>query len=401
LKNLKSKYILPILVGLLPLAVIFINEKFAPYIILGIVLSTFFEKNVKNNFLENQRLLLPFVFYVLTFVLFTIVSSDIKASSKVLERQISMILIPIVMFSSSWNKERLILILKFYLTSLTVIFFLSIIKLFWFIFNYSDWIQTMNASSNSYTYVQFKFPHLIGAHPTYWSYLLIVANLFLLSNNYLKIFSKKGIIILMLIIFNCNLLILSARTPLLINVLIHVWALFLYFRKNTISSRKLISIISLALFGAILFFNIPLLRAKIQFIINDERFFLWPLAFEKIKENHFILGEGLGLGSEIFKNYILKNGDPRTIYHGFDLHNQYLKHWLDMGIFGLTSLLYLLLYPCTKISKLLSSKSFLLLGFTMLFLISLNTESSLYRLNGVVIYSVFSSILLLLSKLNH
>lgn len=387
--------------GLLPLAVIFINEKFAPYIILGIVLSTFFEKNVKNNFLENQRLLLPFVFYVLTFVLFTIVSSDIKASSKVLERQISMILIPIVMFSSSWNKERLILILKFYLTSLTVIFFLSIIKLFWFIFNYSDWIQTMNASSNSYTYVQFKFPHLIGAHPTYWSYLLIVANLFLLSNNYLKIFSKKGIIILMLIIFNCNLLILSARTPLLINVLIHVWALFLYFRKNTISSRKLISIISLALFGAILFFNIPLLRAKIQFIINDERFFLWPLAFEKIKENHFILGEGLGLGSEIFKNYILKNGDPRTIYHGFDLHNQYLKHWLDMGIFGLTSLLYLLLYPCTKISKLLSSKSFLLLGFTMLFLISLNTESSLYRLNGVVIYSVFSSILLLLSKLNH
>jgi len=388
-------------VGLLPLAVIFINEKFAPYIILGIVLSTFFEKNVKNNFLENQRLLLPFVFYVLTFVLFTIVSSDIKASSKVLERQISMILIPIVMFSSSWNKERLILILKFYLTSLTVIFFLSIIKLFWFIFNYSDWIQTMNASSNSYTYVQFKFPHLIGAHPTYWSYLLIVANLFLLSNNYLKIFSKKGIIILMLIIFNCNLLILSARTPLLINVLIHVWALFLYFRKNTISSRKLISIISLALFGAILFFNIPLLRAKIQFIINDERFFLWPLAFEKIKENHFILGEGLGLGSEIFKNYILKNGDPRTIYHGFDLHNQYLKHWLDMGIFGLTSLLYLLLYPCTKISKLLSSKSFLLLGFTMLFLISLNTESSLYRLNGVVIYSVFSSILLLLSKLNH
>jgi len=205
----------------------------------------------------------------------------------------------------------------------------------------------------------------------------------------------------MLIIFNCNLLILSARTPLLINVLIHVWALFLYFRKNTISSRKLISIISLALFGAILFFNIPLLRAKIQFIINDERFFLWPLAFEKIKENHFILGEGLGLGSEIFKNYILKNGDPRTIYHGFDLHNQYLKHWLDMGIFGLTSLLYLLLYPCTKISKLLSSKSFLLLGFTMLFLISLNTESSLYRLNGVVIYSVFSSILLLLSKLNH
>ena|GEM_PF-3409100 len=401
MKNLKSKYILPILVGLLPLAVIFINEKFAPYIILGIVLSTFFEKNVKNNFLENQRLLLPFVFYVLTFVLFTIVSSDIKASSKVLERQISMILIPIVMFSSSWNKERLILILKFYLTSLTVIFFLSIIKLFWFIFNYSDWIQTMNASSNSYTYVQFKFPHLIGAHPTYWSYLLIVANLFLLSNNYLKIFSKKGIIILMLIIFNCNLLILSARTPLLINVLIHVWALFLYFRKNTISSRKLISIISLALFGAILFFNIPLLRAKIQFIINDERFFLWPLAFEKIKENHFILGEGLGLGSEIFKNYILKNGDPRTIYHGFDLHNQYLKHWLDMGIFGLTSLLYLLLYPCTKISKLLSSKSFLLLGFTMLFLISLNTESSLYRLNGVVIYSVFSSILLLLSKLNH
>lgn len=387
--------------GLLPLAVIFINEKFAPYIILGIVLSTFFEKNVKNNFLENQRLLLPFVFYVLTFVLFTIVSSDIKASSKVLERQISMILIPIVMFSSSWNKERLILILKFYLTSLTVIFFLSIIKLFWFIFNYSDWIQTMNASSNSYTYVQFKFPHLIGAHPTYWSYLLIVANLFLLSNNYLKIFSKKGIIILMLIIFNCNLLILSARTPLLINVLIHVWALFLYFRKNTISSRKLISIISLALFGAILFFNIPLLRAKIQFIINDERFFLWPLAFEKIKENHFILGEGLGLGSEIFKNYILKNGDPRTIYHGFDLHNQYLKHWLDMGILGLTSLLYLLLYPCTKISKLLSSKSFLLLGFTMLFLISLNTESSLYRLNGVVIYSVFSSILLLLSKLNH
>ncbi|MBC8766910.1 O-antigen ligase family protein [Arenibacter sp. BSSL-BM3] len=398
MKNLKSQYILPFLVGLLPLVAIFINERFVPFIIIGIVLSTILEKNIKNNFLENKRFLLPYLIYVLTFVLFTIVSSDIKISSKVLERQTSMILIPLILFSCNWNKERLVYILRIYICCLTIIFFLSLGKLFWFIYNFNDWIQTMNLNSNSYTYVQFKFPHLIGAHPTYWSYLLIVANLFLLSNNYLKIFSKKGIIILMLIIFNFNLLILSARTPLLINVLIHVWALVLYFRKNTISSRKLISIISLALVGAILSFNIPLLRAKIHFIIDDERFFLWPLAYEKIQENYFILGEGLGLGNQIFKNYILIHGDPRTIYHGFDLHNQYLTQWLDMGILGLTSLVYLILYPCTKISKLISPKSFMHLGFTMLFIISLNTESSLYRLNGVIIYSVFSSILLLLSK---
>ena len=82
--------------------------------------------------------------------------------------------------------------------------------------------------------------------------------------------------------------------------------------------------------------------------------------------------------------------DNRNSYFGIDLHNQYLKAYLDMGLLGFLSLVYMIIYPFLLSLK--KGKLVLLnLSFTLFFLMCIMTESTLYVIKGVVIFSVFSS----------
>lgn len=386
-------FVFPLLLALLPIIVVFFEEKPIPYVIIALLLLFFLRKD-KSIDLNNVKLLIkPYLLIICIYLIYTFASVDVLAGAKILERQISLLLIPLLVFSYNFNEFSFKIFFETFIYAMLLASMISFTILICFVFNHSEWIETMNQTNNSNTYLQFKFPHIIGVHPTYWSYLLIMANIFLMCSNGIKLQIKKGFVITLLIIFNFNILYLSARTPILINLLIHFISLIVYFKNRKASVIKLTGAIVLLIVFNLLAFNLPLNNAKINIIVDDDRVFLWPEVIKQIKANYFVLGEGLGQGKEVLRNFIIENGDPRVYYRGLDIHNQYLMHYLDMGILGLTALMYLVISPILKIKGKINFNNLPLVGFSLMFIFSLLTESSLYLIKGIIIFAVFSSIL--------
>ncbi|WP_276389069.1 O-antigen ligase family protein [Eudoraea chungangensis] len=388
--------LLPVFLGLLPLAAVFINENSATGIILVLVLLFLLEKNKGKNYKKFKYFLTPYLVSVSVFILYALLSPDIKLGLKVLERQSPMLIIPIIVFCSNTNFSRMRIFLLSFLAGMLLISVVSFSYLLWFYENYSDWVSVMNDVQQANTYLQYKFPHLIGTHPTYWSYLLIISNIVLLNNREFHIIRKRSLIVIGLLVFNGTLLYLSSRTAIGINLLIHIAALALYLRREKISAKGKIAVFGIGLMAFVFMVNSPLFKAKIVSISSDERMYLWPVAIEKIQENYYILGEGLGQGREVLKKYIIANGDQRVNYHSFDLHNQYLRHYLDMGLLGITALLFLILFPFFQVNKRDVFKKHIICSFTIFYVLCLFTEASLYRFKGVIIFSLFSAVFMLL-----
>lgn len=388
----KAEILLPIVLALVPIIVVFSQEKLIPYLVISALLLCFIEKNIRYNFLNNRALLKPYVYIIIVYLLYTFLAADKLLALKVLERQTSLLLIPMIVFSADFSKKRLALFYNSFIFSLLIIGLFSIGVLIWFTIEYSDWILTMNQTSGNTTYLQFKYPHLMGAHPTYWSYLLILANMILICRNSLQVKIKTTLAILAWGFFNLNILYLAARTPILINILLHIAFLIVYLKKRKIHLIKLIILIGLLLTLLNIALNFPLLKFKITSLRNDERVLLWPVAVEQIKANYFILGEGLGQGYKILKQSVILKGDTRINYKEFDLHNQYLTQYLDMGILGFISLLYLISSPFLQTSRKVDLNNLAVIGLCLMFFIALFTESPLYRIQGVLIFAVFSSV---------
>tara|TARA_R110001632_G_scaffold232191_2_gene372409 strand:- start:1815 stop:3083 length:1269 start_codon:yes stop_codon:yes gene_type:complete len=395
--------ILPLLLGVTPLFSIIFDEKWVPYFIGAIVIAYFLEPNKKENVKHNSKLIVPFALMVLVFILFTLVSSNILLSLKVLERQVSLILLPFIVFATNWNNARMIFFLKAFVFALSVFCLYSFGHLIWFYFTSKNWIEIMNLTQDNSTYLLFKFPHLVNTHPTYWSYLLVIANLIVLSDVFYKFFRQQYVVVFLWLIFNTTLILLAARTPLTINIVAHLLLFGIYQKSRkdrAYKIRALLLLFSFIVTGLILVPRISFLSEKFSDALQDERFYLWPIALQQIKENFFVLGEGLGMGSVVLKEYIIEYGDIRQHYNSFDLHNQYLLHYLEMGILGLFALVGLIVYPIVKIRKIIFNPgSFLSIGLVLLVAFACFTESPMYRLRGIIIVSIFYSTFLVSSKM--
>jgi O-antigen ligase len=396
IKNIKY-IITPIVLAFLPFIVIFHGEKPVPFCVLFLFLSFLFEKNKKLNLNGNNWLLLPFVSYIGIYILFTLISDDILISLKHLERQISILVIPLIIFSSNWSKRRLNIFLETYLIILVVLCLFGFLKLSLFYFIWSDWVEVLSPE-----YLQFKFPHLLEVHPTYWSYLLIIGNAILLSNNFLKININRYFWIFSLFLFNSCLLFLAARTPVFINFLLIFYSILVFsqtsIKRHAIVVFSLLSFIILVLFVSNF---MPYIVAKIMIIPEDERFLLWPTAIEEIKNNYFLWGEGVGHGTELLKNHLSQITDKRVNYNGFDLHNQYLRNYLDMGLLGFLSLTYLVLAPLLTSKWRLEIKNILPLSISLIFVFGMLSESLLSVLKGIVLIAIISPIIMLVSREYH
>lgn len=387
------QYLLPSLLAMFVIISVFFSEKFIPPLVILISIVFLFEKSKVNTFKAVYGFLSPFLIYVSVYALYSFISKNFIASLEILERQVLIIILPVLILSSSLNKKRNLFFIKAFVFFMLITFVVSVVLFVDFIVTNQDWIAVMNRIKGDLTYIQFKFPHLIGVHPTYWSYLLVITNIILLNNSKIKLFNNNVVVVTLLIIFNINLFYLSARTPIAINLIIHIVLLFYFWIKHKQINNNIV--IYLFVFLGMVFFFVfqPLMVSKILITFKDDRFYLWPKAFEVIKNNYFILGEGLGDGNRLLKEYIFDVFDSRKNYFGTDLHNQYLKAYLDMGILGFLSLVYLLISPL--VASLFFKKNIeISIGFTILFMLCILTESTFYVVKGIVIFVVFSSILI-------
>ena len=393
MKTVLNKKLLPITLACFAISSVFFSDKLIPFFTVTIIILLFFETKIKLNFLYNSKFLTPYIFYICVYLFYIFFSDDLTQALKILERQVLVIVLPIVVFASNLNKKRSEVFMKTYLLLMLLATVISIYLLFNFLNSHEEWINFMNKKSGNYTYLQFKYPHLMDVHPTYWAYLLVITNILLLNNKVLKVFKNQLFVNFLLIVFNVNLFYLSARTPLIINLIIHAIFFINFFRFNKKERKKLILYALIFLSILVVFLFQPLMVFKLSNITNDDRFYLWPKAIEVIKNNYFILGEGLGVGNKILKEHIFDIYDTRNNYYGEDLHNQYLKAYLDLGLLGLLSLLNIIFYPLLMSFK-YNKNVTLNLSFSILFFLCLMTESVLYTIKGITVFILLSTVLI-------
>ena len=359
--------------------------RLAPLFIALLTLVWFFKFKTFQNFSLKLKWIWPFLFYFFVFGIAFFFSENTIEGLKILERHISFIVLPFLIYCKKWSKSELDFFCKFYVQIVFVISVVSLICLLYFYLTNVDFVHSMDD-----TYLQWKLPHLLGFHPTYFGFNIVVANIILLTssnNNNLKNSSLYGALFL-----SFYLVYMSPRTAILCQFIVWIW--FVYNRFSSTETPKYIkttfAVISLSIM-IFLAFKSEYFVTKLMNSISDKRFMLWEPAYDLIKENYFLLGEGLGNGEIQITQYI--NTNNLTQFQVSDLHNQFLMNYLDLGFFGLLAILLLVLRP------LIYFKDKALYLFSLIFFISIFTESFLYVIKGIVLFIILSSIFILRASL--
>ena len=358
--------------------------RLAPLFIALLTLVWFFKFKTFQNFSLKLKWIWPFLFYFFVFGIAFFFSENTIEGLKILERHISFIVLPFLIYCKKWSKSELDFFCKFYVQIVFVISVVSLICLLYFYLTNVDFVHSMDD-----TYLQWKLPHLLGFHPTYFGFNIVVANIILLtsSNNNLK---NSALYTALFLSF--YLVYMSPRTAILCQFIVWIW--FVYNRFSSTETPKYIKttfaviLLSIMIFLA---FKSEYFVTKLMNSISDKRFMLWEPAYDLIKENYFLLGEGLGNGEIQITQYI--NTNNLTQFQVSDLHNQFLMNYLDLGFFGLLAILLLVLRP------LIYFKDKALYLFSLTFFISIFTESFLYVIKGIVLFIILSSIFILRASL--
>ena len=358
--------------------------RLAPLFIALLTLVWFFKFKTFQNFSLKLKWIWPFLFYFFVFGIAFFFSENTIEGLKILVRHISFIVLPFLIYCKKWSKSELDFFCKFYVQIVFVISVVSLICLLYFYLTNVDFVHSMDD-----TYLQWKLPHLLGFHPTYFGFNIVVANIILLtsSNNNLK---NSALYTALFLSF--YLVYMSPRTAILCQFIVWIW--FVYNRFSSTETLKYIkttfAVISLSSM-IFLAFKSEYFVTKLMNSISDKRFMLWEPAYDLIKENYFLLGEGLGNGEIQITQYI--NTNNLTQFQVSDLHNQFLMNYLDLGFFGLLAILLLVLRP------LIYFKEKALYLFSLIFFISIFTESFLYVIKGIVLFIILSSIFILRASL--
>ena len=359
--------------------------RLAPLFIVLLTLVWFFKFKTFQNFSLKLKWIWPFLFYFFVFGIAFFFSENTIEGLKILERHISFIVLPFLIYCKKWSKSELDFFCKFYVQIVFVISVVSLICLLYFYLTNVDFVHSMDD-----TYLQWKLPHLLGFHPTYFGFNIVVANIILLtsSNNN----NLKNSTLYTALFLSFYLVYMSPRTAILCQFIVWIW--FVYNRFSSTETLKYIkttfAVISLSIM-VFLAFKSEYFVTKLMNSISDKRFMLWEPAYDLIKENYFLLGEGLGNGEIQITQYI--NTNNLTQFQVSDLHNQFLMNYLDLGFFGLLAILLLVLRP------LIYFKEKALYLFSLTFFISIFTESFLYVIKGIVLFIILSSIFILRASL--
>ena len=159
MKTVLNKKLLPITLACFAISSVFFSDKLIPFFTVTIIILLFFETKIKLNFLYNSKFLTPYIFYICVYLFYIFFSDDLTQALKILERQVLVIVLPIVVFASNLNKKRSEVFMKTYLLLMLLATVISIYLLFNFLNSHEEWINFMNKKSGNYTYLQFKYPH--------------------------------------------------------------------------------------------------------------------------------------------------------------------------------------------------------------------------------------------------
>jgi O-antigen ligase len=354
-------------------------------LLLFIVWITQFKKF--QNFSSKWKWIWPFLGYSFVFGIAFFYADNSKEALKILERHTSFIVLPFLIFCKNWSSSEINFFGKFFVKIVLLISIISLIYLAYFFLTHIDFVNTMDD-----TYLQWKLPHLLGFHPTYLGLNIVIANIILLTSlkNTTTVF--KDITFYLAVFLSFYLVYLSPRTPIMCQLIVWVWFIFNRISNDRkIKVNKIFFLIVPLLIVVFLSFTSEYLIDKLMKSVSDKRFLLWRPALSIIKENYFLMGEGLGNGDIQLTNYISEKN--LTQFKIADLHNQYLMNFTDIGLFGVLAIFMMLFRP------LIYLKNNALYLFSIIFFISMFTESILFVIKGIITFIIMSSFFILKASL--
>lgn len=250
-------------------------------------------------------------------------------------------------------------------------------------------VTYLGGGYNTDVFFFYDFTGIINSHPTYFAYYLIFAITYgLYVLNYEKL--KFPILVIVVFILFCFFILLLTGGQTAFVAILFVFAFFIlnfFLGQNDYRQRITLGLVSVML-SVILFVSSAMPPQRNQ-ELNDswDRFDLWRSAI--LANSDPILGVGTGDSKSALNEYFLKTKQDSFAAQGLNAHNQFIQILFSNGIFGLLSVLILILRPLY-----LAFKNNDQMGILMIFpfLIYGMTEVFLGRYQGVVFFALLHQV---------
>ncbi len=353
---------------------------------------------------RNERLV--FFSYLLLFfwqVITLFYTENLESGVKNLEGKLSLLVLPIVMYDLKLDIEKWYSLVKFYIYSLSVctLFLLG--------------QSTYNYFSEGYFLTYHDFTRSLDFHAVFYSYYIFLSLQFvfmLYRKMNLKKFEKW--IMVASVVFSVVALIISAsKNVIVVSILSFVVALSLRVFKQKLKAKEVLISILVVILSGLAISQIPSIKNRylelgkldgienldkinsgillthednVKFNGTSLRIVFWSVGIKKLlSENRLMIGLTPGDRRAIMNEEFYENG-LNPAFENYNLHNQYVQTFVEMGLIGL--LLYVLLnFFYFKLA--ISDKNYLLLIFMIAFTIFQMTESVLERNKGIVFFIFF------------
>lgn len=344
----------------------------------------------------NKNFILPFGIIFLINIIGFFYAPDKKYAFELLGKLLAIIVIPIAFgLRNTINVETTNLAKRIFINGLVFWCAFSILKAF---IDYFD-------NGETYLFTYFGLAEILHLHPTYESFYILVAFLFL------PVLPQKWGRILTFIFLLSYIALLQSRMAYILTAGIFFYWIMVLSRKN--KNVLWLFLVPLSAIAVLIFSPISQRMSELDVIgythedvgttqengVN-QRIWLWKNGYEQIKERPFF---GYGLGSQ--KNYFRWEVEKNLLFSSYDwqrtqsakdlsqynLHNQYLQYLYEFGIFGLLLFgfaLYKLVRYCVN------RREYIGLIILFLFSVFMLTENMLDRQMGIYSFTFMMCLLL-------
>ncbi|CAN5813300.1 hypothetical protein BH24BAC1_BH24BAC1_27550 [soil metagenome] len=330
-----------------------------------------------------------------------IYTTQMREGTFMVEKSLSLFLLPLVLTGSSFTRRTLDLVLLSFVGACFVATVVSYITVYFNYLQYNDVYLTFAQG-----HFRDNFASYLRLHPTYFtlylSFSILVLFHFLLTKGRSVPLFYKGLMVLLLFYFGGTAILLSARMPLAtLFFLLLTFGLGLLFQKRKfLLLGAMVTTLAGALYLAV---THPLLNKRFREVSETS---FTPPTGERFNSTNLRVGilrcgiEGLeqawlfGFGTgdpQLFLNqcYREKGYSPILYEDSLNVHNAYLQAWLTIGLAGFMWLLVILVVPGVLAYR---YGYYLFLAFLLLIGLTCLTESLLNAQKGVVFFSFFYSL---------
>jgi O-antigen ligase len=359
--------------------------------------------NKKNKLLSYRKIIIFFVGYFFLHVCGLAYTSNLEAGLMVLEKNISFLALPVIVFTGRLlTQHEQKIIFKAFIVSCFIVSLVNLIS------SFNEFLLTRNVEEFFY----YRLTKTFDFHPVYLSiyFLFCVALLYSFLDNTKTLWQKFGLLLL-LIFFIGNILLLESKIVYGILSVLLAGSLYIYVWKKT-NSKYLprLALVLMISCSALLIAKFSSRFKEISAVsslsilstnsIDDFskvngltiRLLFWNNGlFEFLKGNKFIFGLGTGDVQDFLDDTYEKHNMASVQsdgvaygYYGYDIHNQFLDVFFRFGLVGLVFFILFL----RQIHKYLRGGDASLIIFYAILVVCL-TETFFGLNKGIVFFSFF------------